>query len=525
MTGRVEEQGFTGGHNPWVVALTVTMATFMEVLDTSIANVSLPHIAGNLSVSQDESTWVLTSYLVSNAIVLPVSGWFATRIGRKRFYMTCVALFTASSFLCGIAPNLGALVFFRVLQGVGGGGLAPSEQAILADTFPPSRRGMAFAVYGMAVVLAPAIGPTLGGFITDHFSWRWVFFINIPVGLLSLLLSNRVVVDPPRLLEARKRSGGIDYVGFGLVAIGLGALEYVLDKGQEDDWFASRAIVAFSAVSLVALISFVIWEWRQEHPVVDVRLFASKSFATANLMMLVLGMALFGSTVLLPQYLQVWMGYSAQQAGMALSPGAVVVILLLPLVGRLVSRVDGRWLIAFGFTSLSLALFHMAHTLYPGIDFSTAVWLRIYQSVGLAFLFVPINTVAYAGVPPSKNNAVSGIVNLSRNMGGDIGIALVTTLIARRSQVHQANLAARLDPGSGILQERLAGVARALERAGSSSVEAARQAYGFVYRQLALQAQTLAYLDVLFVLACFAAVMVPLVFLTRRTAVEQAAGH
>ena len=516
MSGEAEPQGFTGGHNPWVVALTVTMATFMEVLDTSIANVSLPHIAGNLSVSQDESTWVLTSYLVSNAIVLPVSGWFATRFGRKRFYMTCVALFTVSSALCGFAPNLGLLVLFRVLQGLGGGGLGPSEQAILADTFPPRQRGMAFAVYGMAVVLAPAIGPTLGGFITDHFSWRWVFFINVPVGILSMILSNRVVVDPPHLAEAREKVGPIDYVGFGLVAVGLGALEYVLDKGQEEDWFASHTITTFAVASAIALVAFVWWEWKQEHPVVEVRLFASGRFAAANLMMLTLGIALFGSTVLLPQYVQVWMGWSAQDAGMALSPGGVTVICLLPLVGRLVSRYDPRWLIAFGFTVLSLSLFHMAHTIYPGMDFATAVKLRMIQSVGFAFLFVPINTLVYAGMPPTQSNAVSGIVNLSRNMGGDIGIALVTTLIARRSQLHQANLAARLDPGNPALAERLAAIRHALERAGSSSADAARQAYGAVYRQLAQQAQTLAYLDVLFLLGCFAAAMVPLVLLTRR---------
>src|SRR5512146_1569493 len=281
-----EPQGFTGGHNPWVVAMTVTLATFMEILDTSIANVSLPHIAGNLSVSQDESTWVLTSYLVSNAIVLPVSGWFATRFGRKRFYMACVALFTTSSFLCGIAPNLGMLVFFRVLQGLGGGGLGPSEQAILADTFPPRQRGMAFALYGMAVVLAPAIGPTLGGYITDHFTWRWIFFINLPVGILSLLLTARVVVDPPHLAEARRRAGGIDYVGLSLIAVGLAALELVLDKGQEEDWFASGTITAASIFAAVTLVSFVVWEWRQEHPVVDVRMFRSRSFAAANMMML-----------------------------------------------------------------------------------------------------------------------------------------------------------------------------------------------------------------------------------------------
>ena len=522
---RTHREGFTGGVNPWVIALTVTMATFMEVLDTSIANVSLPHIAGNLSVSQDQSTWVLTSYLVSNAIVLPISGWFATRFGRKRFYMGCVILFTVSSFLCGLAPNLGMLVFFRVLQGLGGGGLGPSEQAILADTFPPAKRGMAFAVYGMAVVLAPAIGPTLGGYITDHFSWRWIFFINVPVGVISLLLSQRVVRDPPHLIEAKKKVGGIDSIGLALIAVGLGALEVVLDKGQEDNWFTSPFITMFSIIAVVALIAFVAWEWNNDHPIVEVRLFKSRNFATANLMMLSLGMALFGTTVLLPQYLQVWMGYSAQDAGMVLSPGGVAVILLLPLVGKLIGKIDTRYLIAFGFTVLSAGTFHMAYTLYPGIDFHTAMMLRIYQACGLAFLFVPINTIVYTGIPPEKSNQVSGIVNLSRNMGGDIGIALVTTLIARRSQFHQAVLTSHASSANPALQAKLQASAAALMRAGASAVDASRAAYGSVYRQILQQAQTLAYLDTLFVLACITSLMVPAVLLTRKAAGRAQTGH
>jgi DHA2 family multidrug resistance protein len=510
-----QERGWTGGHNPWTVALVVTMATFMEVLDTAIANVSLPHIAGSLSSSIDESTWVLTSYLVSNAVVLPISGWVATRMGRKRFYLTCVFLFTVSSFLCGLAPNLGLLVFFRVLQGIGGGGLAPSEQAILADTFPPAKRGMAFAVYGMAVVLAPAIGPTLGGFITDHYSWRWVFFINVPVGIASMVLSSRILVDPPHLVEAKKRVGPIDTVGLGLIAVGLGSLEYVLDKGQEDDWFHSHSIVFFAAVAAVSLVTFVIWEWRQEHPVVEVQMFRNRTFAVSTLMMLVLGMALYGSTVLLPQYLQVWMGYSAQDAGMVLSPGGFVVILLLPFVGRLISKVDARYLIAFGFVILSISLFHMAHTIYPGIDFRTAVVIRAYQASGLAFLFVPINTLAYAGVPPQKNNQVSGIVNLARNMGGDIGISFITTLIARRSQFHQSRLVEHVVP-SGELTARISAMAQHLQQLGIGAAQATKMAYGQLYGQVIKQAQTLAYLDALLLLSIFTAIMVPAVLLTRK---------
>jgi DHA2 family multidrug resistance protein len=519
-------EGWTGGHNPWAIALVVTMATFMEVLDTSIANVSLPHIAGNLSVSQDESTWVLTSYLVSNAIVLPVSGWIATKMGRKRFYMTCVALFTLSSFLCGIAPSLGWLVFFRVLQGIGGGGLSPSEQAILADTFPPAKRGMAMAVYGMAVVLAPAIGPTLGGFITDNFSWRWVFFINIPVGIASLVLSNRMVSDPPHLAQAKARSGGVDWVGLGLIATGLGCMEVVLDKGQEEDWFHSSFILGFTIVAVVTLVAFVVWELQQEHPIVDLKMFKTGSFAVANALMLMLGLALYGSTVLLPQYLQVLMGYTAEQSGMALSPGGVLIIMMLPFVGRMVSKVDTRWMVGAGFAILSASMLYMAITINTQMDFRTAVLLRMFQSAGMAFLFVPIQTIAYSGVPVQKNNQVSGIMNLSRNLGGDVGIAFVTSLIARRSQVHQARLAEHTTAYDPAYQAKLHSIAAAMEHAGSTSADAARQAVGAMYRQLVQQATQLAYLDALWLLGIGAALMVPILAMTKRPGPMGApAGH
>jgi DHA2 family multidrug resistance protein len=508
--------GWTGGRNPWIIALTVTMATFMEVLDTSIANVSLPHIAGNLSVSQDESTWVLTSYLVSNAVVLPISGWLSTKLGRKRFYMSCVALFTVSSFLCGIAPTLGSLIFFRVLQGVGGGGLGPSEQAILADTFPAAKRGMAMAVYGMAVVLAPAIGPTLGGYITDNFSWRWVFFINVPVGMLSLFLSNRIVTDPPHLTWAREESKGVDWMGLGLIATGLGCLEVVLDKGQEDDWFHSSFILGFSIVGVVCLVSFVAWELTHEHPIVDLKMFRMPSFAVANALMLILGVVLFGSTVLLPQYLQVLLGYTAQQSGMALSPGGVLIILLLPFVGKLVSKVDTRYLVTFGFLVMSGSMLYMSQRLDLKMDFATAVELRMIQSVGMAFLFVPIQTIAYSGVPLQKNNQVSGIINLSRNLGGDIGIAFVTTLITRRAQTHQAMLAAHTTGYDAAYRDRIAAMAHAFGHAGATSLGAAREATAALYRQLAQQATQLAYLDALRALGLATALMVPVIWLAGR---------
>jgi len=518
--------GWTGGHNPWAIALVVTMATFMEVLDTSIANVSLPHIAGSLSVSQDESTWVLTSYLVSNAIILPISGWIASRVGRKRFYMTCVTLFGISSFLCGVAPSLGWLIFFRVLQGLGGGGLGPSEQAILADTFPQEKRGMAMAIYGMAVVLAPAIGPTLGGFITDHYQWRWVFFINVPVACLSLLLTNRMVTDPPHLAKLKKQVGGIDYVGLSLIAVGLGCLEVVLDKGQEENWFASRFIVVFSIIAAVTLAAFIAWEWSADHPVVDIRLFRSRTFASANVMMFVLGITLFGSTVLLPQYLQVLMGYSAQDAGMALSPGGFLIMTMMPGIGFLVSRVDTRVMIATGFTILSLSMFYMTSHLYQGIAFSTAVSLRAFQSVALAFLFVPINTLVYSDVPNEKNNAVSGIVNLSRNMGGDVGIALVTTLIARRSQTHQSYLASSPYAYGRAFAAHLQALTSAFVHKGMSSTLASKRALAALYGQLVQQATTLAYLDVLRMFGVMAAIMVPLLLLAKAPKPGRAAmGH
>jgi DHA2 family multidrug resistance protein len=518
--------GWTGGHNPWAIALVVTMATFMEVLDTSIANVSLPHIAGNLSVSQDESTWVLTSYLVSNAIILPISGWIASKIGRKRFYMLCVAMFTLSSFLCGIAPSLGFLIFFRILQGLGGGGLGPSEQSILADTFPPAKRGMAFAVYGMAVVLAPAIGPTLGGFITDHYNWRWVFFINVPVGIASLFLANHFVTDPPHLKQLKERSGGVDYVGLSLIALGLGTLEVVLDKGQEEDWFHSSFIVWFCIVAVTALVSFVIWELNNDHPIVDVSLFKNRNFAASNVMMLTLGISLFGTTVLLPQYTQVLMGYTAEQAGMALSPGGFVVIMLLPFVGRMIGKVDPRYMIGFGFLVLSASLFYMTTHLYQGIDFRQAVYLRMYQSVGLAFLFVPINTLVYTGVPPEKNNSVSGIVNLSRNMGGDIGIAFVTTFIARRSQKHQVDLSAHTTHYNPAFEAKLNGLSAAIQHTGTSAADALHKATAALYGQLAQQAATLAYIDVLKVMGIATTLMVPLLLLTKKpTGGPAPAGH
>jgi DHA2 family multidrug resistance protein len=502
-------------HNPWLVALTVTLATFMEVLDTSIANVALPHIAGSLSASVDESAWVLTSYLVANAVTLPLSAWISDRIGRKRFYMTCVALFTISSVCCGLSTSLGMLIFFRVIQGLGGGGLAPSEQAILADTFPARLRGVGFAVYGMAVVLAPAIGPTLGGFITDHYSWHWIFFINLPVGLLSLSLTSLMVEDPPHVIATGKRTRGnpVDYVGFAFIALGLGSLEVVLDKGQEDDWFSSPFIVLFAVLAVIGLAYFVVWEWHEEHPVLEIRLLKNPNLAVSALLMLALGAVLFGTTVMIPEYLQTIMGYTAERAGMALSPGGLTVMACMPIVGQLVSRIDARPLIAFGFIMLTISMVNMG-SIYPGIDFHTAMMYRILQSIGLAFLFVPINTMSFVNVPPSKGNQVSAMINLFRNVGGSIGISFLGTLLARRSQVHQTYLAAHT--ASSAYNTAITSVGGILQHAGTAVPDSARQATGQVYRTLTQQAAALAYVDAAHVFAVFCVLAMPLLLIARR---------
>ena len=506
-------------HNPWAIALTVTLATFMEVLDTSIANVALPHIAGSLAASQDESTWVLTSYLVSNAIVLPISAWLASTFGRKRFYMTCVALFTISSFLCGLAPSLGILVLCRILQGIGGGGLAPSEQAILADTFPASMRGIAFAVYGMAVVLAPAIGPTLGGWITDNYSWRWIFYINIPVGILSLFLTSRLVEDPPYLVEERTKRGvlRVDYVGLGLIALGVGCLQLVLDKGQEADWFSAPYITVAFITAAVAVVSWIIWEWRHPQPIVDLKLFKNRNFATAMFFTFVLGIVLFGTTVLIPQFLQTLMGYSAVKAGEALSGGGLAMMVMMPVAGIMVSRIDARFMIAAGFAMTALSLNHMATHLNLQISFGTAAMLRVYQTVGLAFIFIPSNTLAYVGIPRNKNNQVSGMNAFVRNIGGSIGISALGTLLIRQQQKHQTFMMANAHAGNTQFDSLIRGTTQALMSAGVNATTASAQAYRRVYQMIQGQAATLAYVDIASYMALMVAALIPLVALMRRS--------
>ncbi len=501
--------------NPWMIAVVVAMAAFMEVLDTSIANVALPYMAGSLGASNDESTWVLTSYLVSNAIVLPISGWFASVLGRKRFFMMCLVVFTLSSLLCGIAPSLGAIILFRVLQGAGGGGLQPMAQAILADVIPPQQRGLAFALYGITAIMAPTIGPTLGGWITDSYSWRWIFFINLPVGILALLLVFRLVEDPP---WARRAAGGvkIDYIGVALLTLGVGALQVMLDKGQEEDWFGSHFILTLAVVAGIGLVSLVIWEWLHREPIVDVRLFRNLNFLGANAMMFILGIILFSSLVMMPLFLQTLMGYTAESAGIVLSGGGLLLLFLMPIVGTLASRVQARYIIAFGWLALAAAMYYSTQNLDLDISFGTASLLRMVQVFGLGFLFVPINLVAYVGMPAEKSNSVAGLVNFMRNIGSSIGTSMVTTLIARRAQVHQVYLAAHLTAGHQTLTRAAGGLGARLAVSGLDVSRAANQAYGRLYRALIGQATTLAYLDTYWVLAVGAGIMFLLSFRLRR---------
>jgi MFS transporter, DHA2 family, multidrug resistance protein len=505
-----------GTINPWVIAIVVTMATFMEVLDGAIANVALPHIAGNLSVSADESTWVLTSYLVSNAVILPLSGWMSSVVGRKRFYMTCVAIFTFSSFLCGFAGSLGLLVVFRILQGLGGGGLQPSEQAILNDTFPLEKRGMAFAVYGIAVVVAPTLGPWLGGWITDNYSWRWIFYINVPVGIISLLFTYLLVSDPPYMKRVNLKQGfRVDYIGLGLVTLGLGSLQIILDKGQRDDWFASGFIRMFFVLAVTGLIAGIVWELRTKDPIIDLKMLKNRNFAIATTAMFFLGFVLYASTVLIPQMLQQLLGYPAEMAGLALSPGGALIMCCMPIVGFLVSRVDTRALITFGCTTSASALFVMAGW-DLSLDFRTAVLGRMLQAFGLAFLFIPINVSAFAYMAREKTNMGTGIINLARNIGASVGIATVTTMLERRTQWHQARLMDHVNSMNPALMPRIHGTSSLLLAHGSGLAQAAAQARGVLMNTIQRQAAMLAFVDNFKMLGVIFFAIIPIFFLLRR---------
>lgn len=507
------ERSAAGGHNPYLIAFVVSIATFMEVLDTTIANVALRHIAGGLAVGLDESTYVITSYLVANAVVLSISGWLSTVLGRKRFYMMCVATFTIASLLCGLAWNLQSLVLFRILQGLGGGGMATSEQAILADSFPPQKRGQAFAIYGVAVVVAPVVGPTLGGWITDTYSWHWVFLINVPMGLLSLLLVGTLVKEPSSAEEERAEllSKGlrVDYVGFILIAVGLGALEFVLDEGQRNDWFGSNMILSFALLAAFCLLALIPWELLRDDPIVDIRLLGTRQFGACALVMLGTFAVLISTTQLLPQLLQTEVGYNAMLAGLALSPGGIATMMLMPVAGRLVSVVQPKYLIMFGAAVAALSMWHMTG-LTGDISYGYAALARIYLAIGLPFLFLPVTTASYDGVPPEKTNQASALINVARNIGGSIGVAVAQTLLAQRQQFHQSRLIEHAAPSDLGYQQTIDTMTRYFQAQGSNASDAASQAVAWVGKTLQQQVDFLAYIDVFWSLAIIAALLIPI---------------
>ena len=499
--------------SPWIVTVVLALATFMEVLDTSVANVSLSHIAGGLAAGLDESTWVLTTYLVANAVMMPISGWLGTVFGLKRFYMICVAFFTASSFFCGLAADLDQLILFRIMQGVGGAGMAPVVQAIIVEIFPPAKRGMAFAIYGMAVVFAPAIGPTLGGWITDNFSWRWVFLINVPVGIVSFLLTAWLVTEPPSTRIERdrlfKHGFRFDGIGFFLTVLGIGCLELFVDRGEREDWFASPMIVSAAVASAVSLIALVIWETRRKDPIVDISLLRIPSFSASFLTMLSLGFILFGSTALLPQFLEQLLGYTASQAGLALTAGGLTMIVMMPLVGGyFVRKFPGRYLVLTGLVLEAASLYHMTG-FNLGIPFEHAVMARVFQTIGLAFLFVPITQAAYVNLPAGKSGNAAALINLARNIGGSVGIAVTTTIVAQRSQFHQSRLGEHVNAFS---HETVGAIAKITQAAGGGA-DAAHEALGRIYQMLLREAAMLAYVDVFLFMAIGTLLVIPIALL------------
>jgi DHA2 family multidrug resistance protein len=499
--------------NPWIVAASVMLATFMEVLDTSVANVALPHISGNLSATNEEATWVLTSYLVSNAIVLPATNWLSRYFGRKRFLIACIVIFTLASALCGAATSLSMLIFARVLQGAGGGALQPIAQSVLLESFPPEKRGQAMAVYGLGIVVAPIIGPTLGGWITDNYSWRWIFYINVPVGALAIFMANAFVEDPP-YMRAQK-PGRIDYIGFGLMALGLASLQLVLDMGQQEDWFESAFIFRATVVGVAAIVAFVVWELRSDEPIVNLRVLKNRNFAIGTILITVMGVVLYGSIALLPLFLQTLMGYPATASGMAVSPRGFGSILSMLIVGRLVGRVDGRWLIMFGFAVLAYSTYMLAG-LNLDIAMSNVVWPNIISGCAMGFIFVPLTTMAMGTLPNEQVGNASGVYNLMRNTGGSIGIAAVTTMLARGAQAHQSAIASHLTPYDPVFQERLRQIAAAIGLRGGGTGGAMQQALASVYGVVLRQSMLMSFIDNFRLLSFMCLLCVPAALLFKK---------
>ncbi|WP_022826254.1 DHA2 family efflux MFS transporter permease subunit [Hymenobacter norwichensis] len=509
----------SAGNAKWAIAVTVAMATFMEVLDDTSVSVALSQIGGNLSAAQDEVTWVVTAQLVAKGVVLPIAGFMATVVGRKRLFSICLLAYGATSLLCGLSPTIGVLVFMRVVQGLCGGMLSPMAQAILTDTFPPAQRGLAFAAYGVATVVAPTVGPTLGGYLVDNASWNWVFFVNVPVALVTAFLVSILVKDPPALIKEKAAlwKGGlrVDYIGLSLLAVGLSALQFVLSRGEREEWFTSGLISALSVVAAVALIAGIVWELRVKDPVIDLKLLRHRNFAAAVLIMFAVGAVLFSSSTQLPLFLQSLLGYTAIKSGLAISPGGLAVLLLMPVVGVLSGKVQARWMILFGLIISTLALFNYAYVLSSDIDFFSVAKARVYQSMGLAFLFVPISVAAYVGIAKNKTNQAATLINLAQSLGGSFGIAAITTLISRRAQFHQSRLIDGLNFSNPGYETSLQDLTLSQAAADGSMVDAAQRAQAAIYGAVQLQSNVLSYIDSFYLLGFACLLSIPLVFLMR----------
>ena len=500
--------------NKWLITITVMLPAIMEIVDTSVANVALPHMQGSLNAGTDEITWVLTSYLVSNAVVLPMTGWLARMFGRKRFLITCIILFTTASFLCGAAPTLGMLIFFRVLQGAAGGALIPMSQAIMMETFPPYQQGMAMAIFGVGAMFGPIIGPALGGWITDNLSWRWIFYINIPIGIVAVVMASFFIYDPSYLKRTKERIS-VDYWGLALLVVGLGALQIVLDKGQQEDWFNSPFILICTAISAITLISLIYVELTHPHPIVNLRLFKNVSFSAGNLIMFAVGFCLYSSIMLIPLFLQTLMGYNATMAGMVLAPGGVATLICMPFVGAVIQRYDGRKVVFLGLMIGATSMFIMQRfsldAAYP--DF---VWPRVVLGVGLAMTFVPLTTVTLSTIAKEEMGNATGIFSLLRNIGGSVGIAISATLLSRYSQFYQTSLVAQVTPYSPVVQSRLAMLKSATMARGMDAVAAEKDALAIVYGMVRRQAAMLAYNRIFFVVGLAFLIMIPLLLLLKK---------
>jgi len=498
--------------NKWLITLAVMVPTFMEIVDTSVANVALPHMQGSLNAGTDEVTWVLTSYLVSNAVVLPMTGWLARLFGRKRFLITCITLFTMASFLCGAAPNLATLVFFRILQGAAGGALIPVSQAILMETFPPREQGMAMAIFGVGAMFGPIIGPTLGGWRIDKHKWRWIFYINIPVGIFAVIMAKYFIFDPAYLKRGKMT---IDYWGLALLIIGLGSLQVVLDKGQREDWFNSSFIIAFSIISIVSLITLIVVELTSKQPIVNLRLFRDVSFASGNFIMFMVGYCLYGSIVMIPLFLQTLMGYDATLAGMLLAQGGVATLVTMPFVGAYIQRYDGRWVVLAGLLMGAYSMFLMQGFTLDA-SYWAFVWPRVFLGIGLAMIFVPLTTVTLSTIPKEEMGNATGIFNLLRNVGGSVGIALSATFLARLSQEYQTNLASHVTPYNLTTQARLSGLSQAAISKGIDTVASGKTALGIIYRMVERQAGMLAYNYIFWTIGLVFLGIIPLLVLLKK---------